>query len=668
MSGSGGDVKLTDDQLKKLRTIAAVRDADIETERRDVSRQVSKLCKKLDLAPADHLYLVTKGVKPHGALVSDKFLILPLVDINGQIWSAQGISPEPCAEFGGRNKSFERGGRISGCFFPIGPVTESEKVLVCEGFATGATLHEATGIPVACAMSAGNLKAVAAALRKKNPAAAVIICADNDRQTDGNPGVTKAEEAALSLQCGIVVPEFDVPPAGDATDFNDLARLKGMDHVRKLVMAVVPPDRPPLIYDAGRASWWVKVAGGDFILSSEAGARRQLKSNGFSAKQGKDDNISPLDAELVRLTQQDNVAYAGPVAGWPVGIHRMAGRRVLVTSTSAPMPRGPGDCTVLYGLLNAMLGEFQLSRLLLWLVCHRRRLQTGKWHPMPALTLVGPPSCGKSLLQHIITLLGGGRSAKPAQYLQGTTPFNGDLFGAEHLVFEDESAKADGVSRRHLGEQIKTMLFCRQVQCHGKHRQAITLEPLWALSMSINDEPEHLMVLPPIDESLADKILLLRCLKYPRPVPEGEEETAWLSKLVAAELPALADMLDRLSPEEFLPEFRNPRTIVAGWQNPVVMEMISSLAPEALLMSYIDETIFAVPIPMKWTGTAEQLTRALRAGVYGNESARLLSWPAACGVYLSRLAHKTGSRVARIESRTRTDGQVRKWTIAPPSA
>lgn len=659
---------LPEEARRSLRAKAAAREAEIEAEHEIVSEQLTAKRRKLDFAPPDHPYLVAKGVKPHGALILDGNLILPLVDISGKIWSAQGISIGPVREWGGRTKSFESGGKIQGTFFPIGPVATAGVVLVCEGFATGATLHEATDLPVCCAMSANNLKPVASAIAKHNPAAAVVVCADNDRHTPGNPGVTKAEEACLAVQCGIAIPDFGTtPPASDASDFNDLARIAGIEAVRNIVLAQVPPEKPPLVYDNGRATWWTKNARGEFVLIGADGARRQLKANGFSSRQGKDDLLSSLDAEMNRLVRFDGADYVGPVAGWPVGIHFMGGRRVLVTSTATLYPGGDGRCDTLLAILGAMLGDDQLSRLCLWLACARRRLATRKWHPMPALALVGPPACGKSLLQHAITLLLGGRTAKPAQFLQGVTPFNSDLFGAEHLSFEDESARCDGPSRRHLGEQIKALLFCRQVQCHAKHRQAVTLEPFWVLTMSLNDEAEHLMVFPPIDDSLRDKILLLACEWHPRPVPAGEEETQWLERMLAAELGPFADMLDRLDPAAFPEAMRDPRTVVRGWQHPEILGRISDLAPEIQLLGLIDDTVFAGENArvLPWVGSAEQLSRELRTGPYGREAERLLSWTTACGVYLARLAVRMPGRVSKIESRTREDGQARKWRIHP---
>ena len=666
---SAGSADLTDEQRQAARERSSAREAETEALQREVSARLTNLRKELEFAPADHPYLVSKAIKPCGALIHEGNLILMLVDVTGRIWSAEGISATPRHEWGGRTKSFEAGGRIQGCFFPIGAVTDAEKVLVCEGFATGATIHEATGLPVACAMAAGNLKAVAAALRTNNPAAIVILCADNDRHRPDNPGVTKAEEAALSLTCEIAVPDFkDVPPGSNASDYNDLARVRGLDAVRESIAAVLPRDRPPVIYDAGRPTWWTKDARGEFIIAGDAGARRRLKANGFRSSQNRDEIISPLDGELTRLVHENSVVYAGPVAGWPVGVNPMGGRRVLVTSTATPLPRGPGDGSTIVELFERMLGRDQCRRFFLWIYCARRRLLTRKWHPLPALALVGPKACGKSFAQHLITLLLGGRAAKPAQYLQGVTPFNGDLFGAEHLTFEDESARCDGPSRRHLGEQIKAMLFCRQVQCHAKHRQGITLEPIWALSISLNDETEHLMVFPNMDDSLEDKILLLACEHHPRPVPPGEEETEWLRGVVERELPAFADMIDRCDPDSMSKSIQNPRTIVAGWQNPVILSKIANLSPEVQLLGLIDDSIFAKPIPSTWTGTAEQLSRELRGGPFSREAEKLLSWPAACGIYLGRLEGKHPDRVERADHRTREDGRARKWIIHPTSA
>jgi putative DNA primase/helicase len=81
-------------------------------------------------------------------------------------------------------------------------------LLICEGWATGATLHEESGHPVLCAMNAGNLLPVAKAARAAWPGADLLICADNDRKTEGNPGLTAATAAAKATGARLAVPEF----------------------------------------------------------------------------------------------------------------------------------------------------------------------------------------------------------------------------------------------------------------------------------------------------------------------------------------------------------------------------------------------------------------------------------------------------------------------------
>jgi len=175
-------------------------------------------------APADpaHPYLTRKGVGPHNLRQRGGLLIVPLFDAFGLLWNVQRIA----ADGGKRFKP----GRAGGLFSPIGDITNPATILICEGWATGATLHEETGHPVLCAMNAGNLLAVATAARSAWAGAELVICADNDRQTAGNPGVTYATAAAKATGAKLIVPEFPEGVAG--SDFNDMAaiRRKGACH------------------------------------------------------------------------------------------------------------------------------------------------------------------------------------------------------------------------------------------------------------------------------------------------------------------------------------------------------------------------------------------------------------------------------------------------------
>ena len=108
-----------------------------------------------------HPYLTAKGVQGHGVKEFGGRLLIPLRDTTATLHSLQTIMED-------RQKRFHAGGRIQGCYHAIGK--PDGRIVVCEGYATGASIHEATGLAVACAMTAGNLLAVAQALHAKYPA------------------------------------------------------------------------------------------------------------------------------------------------------------------------------------------------------------------------------------------------------------------------------------------------------------------------------------------------------------------------------------------------------------------------------------------------------------------------------------------------------------------
>ena len=82
------------------------------------------------------------------------------------------------------------------------------------------------------AFNAGNLKAVAVMARERYAKREIILCADNDTETQGNPGRKAASRAAQAVGGKLVVcPAHE----GRATDFNDLHRLRFLEAVRAVV-------------------------------------------------------------------------------------------------------------------------------------------------------------------------------------------------------------------------------------------------------------------------------------------------------------------------------------------------------------------------------------------------------------------------------------------------
>lgn len=151
-------------------------------------------------------YLKNKRIYPHGAKFDGSTLVIPAQDASGKIWTYQKI-------YGDGSKYFMQGGKVSGCYFPIFKrnIAKDELVVVCEGFATGASIHQETGLPVVVAFNAGNLKSVCDSIVYRN----IIIAADND--TSG-VGEKYAKESGYKY----------VMPDNEGWDFSDVF-LNGKD-------------------------------------------------------------------------------------------------------------------------------------------------------------------------------------------------------------------------------------------------------------------------------------------------------------------------------------------------------------------------------------------------------------------------------------------------------
>lgn len=184
--------------------------------------------------PSDHPYLIAKGIQPNGARQVDNMLLVPVWDIDGTLHGLQRIFPDG-------DKKFLLSTAKKGHFFTIGEPGDTN--LICEGYATACTLHQTTGHFVIVAFDKGNLKSVAEVWRVKLPNAKIIICADDDHTTEGNPGITKATEAANAVQGKVVIPNFPTTRGPKDTDFNDLANLAGAESVKACIAEAGEPKK-----------------------------------------------------------------------------------------------------------------------------------------------------------------------------------------------------------------------------------------------------------------------------------------------------------------------------------------------------------------------------------------------------------------------------------------
>ena len=155
---------------------------------------------------SEHAYLVNKRIQPHGARLYGNALVVPINNESNELVNLQFIAKDG-------SKKFLSGGRKRGCFHIIGDL--SQRILIAEGFATGASLYEESGQRVVIALDAGNLLPVAKNVRELSPDTEIIICGDNDLSGTGQ---TTAREAALSVGGKVLI------PATPNTDWNDVLR------------------------------------------------------------------------------------------------------------------------------------------------------------------------------------------------------------------------------------------------------------------------------------------------------------------------------------------------------------------------------------------------------------------------------------------------------------
>ena len=239
------DREFSDEQRAALKRRLAEDRSRADAERQRTAKAAARRAMLMwaRLAPdGDSPYLASKAVGAHGLrFTPNSSAVLPLLDAAGQVHGLQFLRTTAQAKTAKRPaKEFWPAGLIKkGHFHLIG--TPDWIVLVAEGYATAATLHEATGYPVAVAFDAGNLGPVADALRARYKRVRFLICADDDAFSEGNPGVTAASAAALAVNGAWVAPRFADEASRQArhaahgrklTDFNDLHAIEGLHVVR----------------------------------------------------------------------------------------------------------------------------------------------------------------------------------------------------------------------------------------------------------------------------------------------------------------------------------------------------------------------------------------------------------------------------------------------------
>ena len=205
-------------------------------------------------ATSAHPYLAAKGVQAHGLReTADGLLVMPMRTVEGRLMNVQTIDASG-------EKRFLYGAKKLDLFHLIGgPVRAGMPLYIAEGYATAASVHEATGAPVAVAIDTSNLGPAARALRAAHPGIEMAMAADNDAhlplrdapRTRPNAGMSKATDVAADVRARVLAPTglADRTTADKGTDWNDYAAAHGLDGVRTALGAAWRASEVPVARD-----------------------------------------------------------------------------------------------------------------------------------------------------------------------------------------------------------------------------------------------------------------------------------------------------------------------------------------------------------------------------------------------------------------------------------
>lgn len=435
---------------------------------------------------------------------------------------------------------------------------------------------------------------------------------------------------------------------------------KGKQQAAKLAEKKEPPPPPPkpegemkeveplprvgeVWYSVGTGEFWRRNADGAWIAYNDSQFRRYLEYCGFDSKKQKWETISQVSRMMVQIHDSRRVDFAGEVGGFNPGIYEMLNNRVLVTKgPRVPQPKR-GSSDTIKTLISQLLGK-QWKYFYAWIKSTYEALAAGApWRSGQALIIAGPSGCGKSLMQSLITEMLGGRCCKPYGYLTGKTEFNNTLFATEHWMVEDEANDTSFKARRFFAAKLKNAIANLVQECTKKGKDSIRVTPFVRMTVTLNDNPESLMVLPPIDEDVRDKMILLKASKATIPGAENDpmSRIRFWDKL-RSEIPAfIAAMRQWKIPDDM----RDVRWGCKGWLNPDLTRDVDELAPEARLLNLIDTCGFWSDFRNFFEGSAYELEKELRQCDKQGEVTSLLKFNSACGTYLTRLSTKRRDRV-----------------------
>lgn len=374
-------------------------------------------------------------------------------------------------------------------------------------------------------------------------------------------------------------------------------------------------------YEESSGQFWLKNDAGEWISLGVPGFTRQLKKSGKRDKPAPGKTLSPVEEVLREIEQNRRVEMAGVFAGWPQGYRVISGRKCLVAKELPKVTPVQGEWPTLRAFFDGLLvGEEPLHDdsgktqtidqrdwFYSWLQHTMQCYQNNIIDSGLALCVAGERDSGKSRLAMILRWLLGERVAKPYAFMIGRDNFNRDMFEAVLQLVDDETADTNLNARLKFAAEIKKVVANDEVKQRGMHKDGFAVNVLRRLVVLVNLEANRLMVMPPIDHDIGDKIMMLKGYRRPPP-PEPismdtpAERACWpmpMPTRTPAEKLALRDRWRAELPAFLwwlLEEYKMPSHIGGGrfgprhWQHPQIKERLEQFSPHVRLWQLIESS------------------------------------------------------------------------------
>lgn len=409
-----------------------------------------------------------------------------------------------------------------------------------------------------------------------------------------------------------------------------------------------------LAYNQDRGDYWRKTASGIFVKASDTQLKRHIRRAGYQLPPGSAWENSRFDNLLCHVEEHLSVACAFDLAGHRAGIFLAdGGRRVLVPSGTQLIEPKAGDFPNIRRLHEQLFVEDeQIDRVLAWQKIALQDYYSGRpdcWRQSQLLCLVGPANCGKSFWQILFGKMLNAGSADPWPLLTGgdAGKFTKDVAESPHWLMQDKPPFRKLADRANFTGHVKTNLTTSILDVHAKGRDKVSLPTFRRLTLSTNDDSDNLGVLPNLDDSMRDKLIIVRCGVAEMSLDYQEN----LARFVG-ELPAWVHFLlnDFRIPEEI----QDRRFGVTAWCHPEIEKELADFDPLERFQEILEKVLFGDgdSSPQRLSA-AEIHAQMVNHSIYGHLARQILPASSISGRFLSSLVKKKPDRYEKRESKGR---------------